>query len=162
MGDRFTPPSDAVTVSTSERETPLAYLSRRLRKLGATDDELSSLADEWAKGDDDGWVMPRHDLAHAPDTVLVALLAEVRAEYHVSTTTEDEDAARAAQAERAHLHEQAWAVVTESTVPEVMAWVGDDLARAVAARDSEQMRAQPRSTLLGRLGLLIDEAQADG
>lgn len=153
MGDRFTPPSGAAhTVVTSESETQLDHLVRRLGLLGAKPDELDALRDAWHEGDDSQWVMPRADLAHASDDTLLALLADVQHEYHVGTTSEDEDAARAAQEAAVLLAEEAWVVVSERTVPEVMEWVGTDTARAVAATQAEQTRPQPRATLLDRLG----------
>ncbi|MEU4576619.1 hypothetical protein [Nonomuraea sp. NPDC023979] len=41
--------------------------------------------------------------------------------------------------------------VPDGTVEQVLAWVGDDQARAVRALDAEHAREKPRSTLVARL-----------
>lgn len=41
--------------------------------------------------------------------------------------------------------------VPEGTVDEVLAWVGDDVGRALAALEHEKTRPQPRKSLIKRL-----------
>lgn len=41
--------------------------------------------------------------------------------------------------------------VPDGTIEQVLAWVGDDQARAVRALDAEHAREKPRSTLVARL-----------
>ncbi|HEV7651336.1 MAG TPA: hypothetical protein VGP26_24565 [Actinophytocola sp.] len=48
--------------------------------------------------------------------------------------------------------------VPDATVDEVMAWVGEDGARALRALTKEQAAARPRLSLVNQLGELVDEA----
>lgn len=52
-------------------------------------------------------------------------------------------------------------IVANSTVADVVEWVGDNPDRALAARDAERARQAPRSTLLSQLDAVFsDEGEA--
>lgn len=103
----------------------------RLRRLGATADEVASVREGWDDFDEDWTPDRRREFIRQSDDELRAALADVRDEYELGTTTEDE--ARAA--ERADRLDAALGAAHEQmgrTVGELIEWVGDDDARAHA------------------------------
>lgn len=144
-----------------EVERPLDHLVRRLRTLGATDDEIAGLRDAWEVGDDGGWEIAPADLVRATDGVLRALLADVRREYTVGTLTEEEEAQRHYDAVLARVRGEAGYVVATYPVGDVIEWVRAGVPRAAyveAVREAERERSKPRKSLLFRL----DQIEQDG
>jgi hypothetical protein len=138
-------------VSASERRSEVDHFAARLRALGATDDEVASVVDNWDEldpddavaepGDPEPFTRARRDyLVRAGDTELQQLIQASRDEYAYGTTTEadatEADAAVAAErAHQAHLADAARHI--GGSVAEVLAWVGNDVGRARAALELE-------------------------
>lgn len=137
-----------MAVTPTKRDVPnetvpkLDDLKRRFAILGATDDEIEAMAKAWDEDADDPYSdEEKRALIAASDGTIVAMIADVRGEHEFHTTTEEEAEARAANeafvaavdAERAEA-----ANVVNGNVDDVLAWVGDDEARASAAIDAER------------------------
>ena len=140
-----------------------AFLDR-LRKLGASPDELRAVAESW--DDPDGWEIPKAQLLALPDTQLRALIVGARDEYRMHTTTEEDDAEEAAQAalDRYTKAEAEYAELLSHLnghplkIGDVREWVGTDLDRVSVAREWEHRQTEPRKTLVAYLdGLLLPD-----
>lgn len=139
-----------------ESRSELAEFVGRLRRLGASQDEIASVIDGWDRFDDEWTPTYRARFVRSTDTELRAALADVRAEYELGTTSE-EDAARAEVRRRQRAAVDAAPGVTGGTIPSVLEWVGDDPARAWAVREYETgPYGQGRKTLLAQVGTLAD------
>lgn len=150
-----------------EQVGELAGFLHRLRLLGATDEELASVADTWDQLTDEFTVLDRAQMLAWDDEKLGAELAALRAEYRQHTTTEADDAteaaARATNTAQAEAHD-----VVGRPVASVLEWVGSDVLRAIAILDLEQgPDGAARKTLVVPLRTLVEgeppaEPEADG
>lgn len=141
----------------SERVSPLDGFLARMRQLGATEEELAGVRDDWGNYDGEDWTPERKaQVLAATDDQLRAMLAEVRAEYEVGTVTEEEHAARARQHDyQLQLREAADRI--GGTVADVLGWVGDDPVKAEAVLELEQgPDGADRKTLVEPLRQLAD------
>lgn len=123
-------------IAAGEVRTPLDDFLTRLQQLGASPDQVQSVADTWDQFDtddgEDSWTPERRAMLMAlGDTELGQLIDASRDEYNYATTSE-EDAAAADHTR--HLE----AAIAEAqgrigaNVQSVAAWVGDDPVRAEA------------------------------
>ena len=128
----------------------------RLRKVGATDDEVGDFAAIW--DDPAGWGIPRDVLTRLSDGDLRQLLEHNRREFREHTTTvEEEQDAQRATADR--VARDAWTVDHPTTVTQVMGWVGADPHRAAVALDVELDKPadERRKTLIAQLEPLVEQ-----
>lgn len=158
------PPTRRVTAS--ERRTDLDQFLTRLRELGALPDEIDAVAEVWDSLDPDGappdesghpaWTRQRRaDMANLGDAELRSMILAAREEYELGTTTEEEHEDRALRARQAEARVEAQARIGGS-VTAVLAWVGDDVARAAAVVELESSpEGAGRVTLLRPLAELI-------
>lgn len=127
---------------------PVDAFCTRLRRLGATDDEVEAFRRVW--DEDEGWVIPKRDLLALPDSSLRQLIVGARDEYHRHTHTPAEDTVAATEQAEAE-----WAKLNEGSHRANMAaiseWVGTDPLRARIALDAEQASTEPRKTLMAFL-----------
>lgn len=147
----------------SESRSKVDELTERLQALGATDDEVAEfrrswIEDEWNPGE-------REQLIGMADAQLRASIVDVRDENDFHTQTPDEAAAIAADAERAAFLEalrlEAFGHQSTESVADVLAWVDDDLDRAVAVLGWEVESEQPRKTLVEPLSELVSAADVE-
>lgn len=123
----------------------------RLRRLGVTEAELGEAMRNWAAMDDGDRWEALDALSQLSDEELREILAEGRAER-------DEEAAEKVYAPDAEAGAVNPEDVPAGNVEDVLAWVGDDRARAAAALMAEQRRdGDPRKTLVEPLQHLLDE-----
>lgn len=128
--------------SRSEREEFLA----RLRRLGATDEELAGVGEAWA--DPNGWIVARRMMTRLTDADLRAMIDNSREEYRLGTTTLEEEAAAWQRAAFAAA-DLAWETLPPAPrVDEVVGWVGGDAIRARVALEHELARPEQRVTVL--------------
>ncbi len=142
------------TADESTSELDLAI--RRLRTVGATDDEVTSFVAGWDQFEDGIWTPEiRRAWLRQRDSDLVAELQAIRLEYEIGTVTEEEAAARDADRARQALVSEAVQVIG-GTIRQVLAWVGDDPLRAEVAAELEasDVGAQ-RRTLMAQLGTVL-------
>ena len=152
------------TPTIPEVRSPLQHVCARLRDLGATQDELEAFAAAWDDiepdtGDPLAWTEARRrHLVTCPDAELAWLIADVRTEYAVGTTTLDDALAMERETMLANLAEEAHAIVAKS-IPFVMEWVsGDaDKARAVLAWERDEGVGGRRVSLIARLAGIAGE-----
>lgn len=110
----------------------------RLRRLGATDDEVSQVVDGWDQFDDDWTPRRRREFVRSTDAEIVGDLAALRAEY-AGAGGGDGMASEAAR-------------IVDQTAAKVLAWVDGDPARARAVLPFERMQADGgRKTLIAAL-----------
>lgn len=125
-------------------------LIERLRALGATEDEREAVRTAWGNGgytDDE-----KRSVMTLGDQALARSLDDVRREHYEGThTPEEEEADRAEIARR----EATVALRSNSSIPDVLAWVGGNLARAQAVANLERGSDKPRVGLLTKLDALI-------
>lgn len=134
----------AVRVS-NESRGDLETLLARLDLLGASPDELDQVREGWDDLDDDWTLEARAAFVRMSDADLVAAIQGVRDEYRLGTTTEAEEHTQATIRAEDDL---AAGDVLSQAIPHVLAWVGDDDARAFAVHDAEARRPEPRKTLM--------------
>lgn len=147
----------------SEQEQFLA----RLRDLGATDDEVRTVADHWDDLDPDDPDDPeaftkarRAELIRSGDGVLLGLIHAGRAEYEHGTTTEDEATAKDFAAAYAAAQAEAVGRIG-GNVESVLAWVGGDEVRAMAVLQLETApEGADRKTLVEPLQELVADPEA--
>lgn len=146
----------------TESVSELDAFITRLRRLGATPDEVGAVREGWDLFDEDWTPDRRREFVRQSDDELRAALADVRDEYELGTTTEEE--ARAA--ERADRLDVALGAAHEQmgrTVGELIEWVGDDEARAHAVTVWEQSEdGGGRKTLIAALAEGNDRWLAGG
>ncbi len=157
-------------VASGEVRSPLAQFLQRLADLGATADEVQRVADAWdvLDPDDDpdpeAWTRARRDqFAAAGDTELLAALKATRDEYKLGHTTEEQAAAEQQAATLDAALAEAHGRIA-GNVQSILAWVGDDPARAEAVLRLELApEGASRTTLQGPLVQLLgwDDAQVD-
>lgn len=95
--------------SVSETVEPLGAITRRLRLLGATSEEVAAFVEAWDDFDADWTPERRAEFSRLPDSVLLEGIHAVRAEWREATLSEDE--------ERAITEAVAWErLVEEATV----------------------------------------------
>lgn len=110
----------------------------RLRRLGATDDEVAQVVEGWDRFDEDWTPRRRREFVRASDAEIVADLAALRAEYGGGTG----DGGVAGEAAR----------VVDQTAAKVLAWVDGDPVRARAVLPFERMQPDGgRKTLIAAL-----------
>lgn len=134
----------------SETQPDLAAFTSRLRRLGATDDELALVAEHWDHFDDDWTAEKRAETIRLTDDELRSGLLSARGEFDRATMSDDELAAR----DRAARWDATLAEVEGrigSSVAKLLAWIGDDTLRAEAVLQVENEAAQPRRTLIDAL-----------
>lgn len=140
----------------SERRSDLEEVTARLMQLGATGDEVRAFAEHWDDLDDEWTVEARAEFVRLPDARLREALEAVRTEYLDSTLTEEQAAERAAAIAYRDALNEAYRRVG-GTVPDVLAWVGGDPARARAVLDLETSSdGQARKTLIGPLQQVLN------
>lgn len=129
----------------------------RLRQLGLDEDGIKDVEDHWDDFDGEDWTPDaRRMLARAPDRVLREAIRNRNAEFTESTlTVEEQDVAELeAAVERA---ESEASDKMGGTVPEILEWVGDDRARAMAVSNLERgPEGGSRKTLTEALDRIID------
>lgn len=161
---RGIPRRPAAVETRSVRDTVLG----RLAELGADEDELAQVAEDWDLVDPDEctepdcWTAAKRDaLVYAGDNELAAMLARARTEYETGTHDEDEQAAldfqRAVEAAKVEAADR-----IGGNVDSVLGWVGDDVVRASAVWELEHAGGAPRKTLVEPLGAMIDAARDPG
>lgn len=124
--------------------------AERLRQLGAADDVVASVLENW---DDPDWV-ERDQVVSLSDDALRAELEAIEREYHEGTHDEADDAAAA----RSEVEQQAEGIIDEPWQV-VVAWVRDDTdppARASAIEVLEAQRPKPRPSVLDACSEAID------
>lgn len=130
----------------NEMQDDLDNVVMRLRRMGATEDEVDALRSGWDSFDEDWTPERRAAFIAAPDSSIVEDLRAVREEWAamdpgtltgVASPTLDE--------------------VMGGTIPVVLAWVGDDPARAAAALAFEAgPNGSARIRLIQRLDGIVD------
>lgn len=161
------PYAPGTTRRQAESASEVDHFAQRLRALGATDDEVAAVVENWDEldaddyspepGEAEPWTEARRSaLLVAGDAELRALIDASRDEYDYATTTDDE-AAQADVARRAlQAHNEA-ADVIGRPVAQVLEWVGGDRLRAQAALRLETgPDGGSRKTLTEQLGRLLD------
>lgn len=143
----------AEAAPTGEVAAPLDQYLTRLRRLGATPDELETARVGWDLLDEDWTEDRRRFLSTASDTVLLGELLKARTEYHQATTTEEEDRVDDLLNMEGRARAAAMDVVT-GTVADVLEWLravtGDEAdARAYAVKAAEEGSGNPRKGVLG-------------
>jgi hypothetical protein len=153
--------------TTSEGRSELDQFITRLSDLGATDDELTQVREQWdALEPDDtpddpdlgpAWTRAYRDqLVATGDRELTQLLRRARAEHLEGTTDPDEAEATA----RRRAYDRALGEAQDrvgGTVAEVLAWVADDPVRAQAVHQLETSSdGANRKTLVEPLADLLD------
>jgi hypothetical protein len=144
----------------SETRSPLEHFVVRLRELGATEDEVSAVVETWDQFDPDphapeAWThAQREAVMRLGDNELRQMIVDGRREYAYSTTTQEEADRKAAKAAELRAMNEAQ-VRIDGSVASVMAWVGDDVVRAMAALAAEREGGAPRKTLVARLEDLL-------
>lgn len=122
--------------TSNERASDLAHLLTRLRALGADEDQVADVARHWDDFGDGYTPEDRAALVRSSDAELRAKILDVEEEYRVGTMTEEQD-----ERDR-HFHRVVRAEVEAfdlMTLPvaKLLAWVGDDRARAIAVQNLE-------------------------
>lgn len=147
MGDESNPYS-AVGGPRLRREPSLSHALRRLRLLGADQEMLDDLAEHWDEFDDDWTPERRRYFVTLPDKALAEVIRSVREEWDFATTDE-------ITAERLEFERRVATAEIEvdgrigQSVAALLAWVGDDRARATALYHAESAAdGQGRVTLL--------------
>lgn len=137
----------------SETQDEQSAFVERLRRLGATDDELALVVEHWDDFDDDWTIEKRRETLRLSDDELLNGLLSARDEYAQHTLTEEEQA----DVERA----QRWeALLIDArgiiglSVARVVEWVDGDSVRAQAVLAVENEAQQPRRTLIDALAPL--------
>lgn len=151
----YNPKAPHRRVATGDVTSPREAFAARLRILGAADDVVESVLDNW---DDPEWTQ-RDAVVALPDDALRAELEAIEREYHEGTHTEEEDADR----ERTEL-EAAAAEILHESVPVVRSWLDADEqppARAYAVEALEAQRSEPRKGVLDACAKVIAEAEGD-
>lgn len=140
----------------SETRSPLEQFVTRLRELGATEDEVSAVVDTWDDFDPDphapeAWThAQRAKVAALGDNELRQMIVDGRREYEIGTTTEEEAARKAAKNAELRAMSEAQGRI-DGTISAILAWVGDDKVRAMAALAAEREGGAPRKTLVSKL-----------
>lgn len=134
----------------SETRSALEQFIVRLRELGATEDEVSTVVASWDDLDEEWTVAERARVASLGDNELRAMIVDGRREYDYSTTTQEEADRRAAKAEQLRAMTEAQGRI-DGNVAAILAWVGDDKVRATAALAAEREGGAPRKTLVKQL-----------
>lgn len=160
MGTTFTGRGAQRTSNESARVDPLDVFIARIRSLGATDADVADLREAWPEATDE----QRFRALRSSDADLRAVLSENDEPAPVDEPSPVAvglaPVAGGEQSEGASTAPPASdSAVPDDTVPNVLAWVGDDIDRAHAAIDVELSRDEPRSTLLDPLTKLVE---ADG
>jgi hypothetical protein len=138
----------------SETRSPLEQFTMRLRELGATDDEVSTVIASWDDIDEEWTPAERTRVANLGDNELRAMIVDGRREYEYSTTTQEEADRKAAKARELRAMDEAQNRI-DGSVAAILAWVGDDKVRAQAALSVEKEGGAPRKTLVAALTELI-------
>lgn len=141
----------------SERVGQLDGFLARLRQLGASPDEVAAVADTWDDYDEDWTPERKAELLRTTDAELGQMLADVRTEYTVGTTPQEQADAEAAEANYRLQFRQAHERIG-GNVQSLLDWVGDDpvKARAVLALE-EGPDGAGRKTLIGPLQQLLGQ-----
>jgi hypothetical protein len=143
-------------VAHPQRLSELDQFAARLAAVGATAEEIATVRETWDEFDADWTLERRTALTRLPDPELRAEVVATRQEYAHDTTSDDEQAAQ----DGATLWERTLtdaAGVIGKTIPEVVAWVGSDQIRAMAAVELESgEHGAGRKTLLAALRPLIE------
>jgi len=131
-------------------------LLNRLRLLGLDDEGLRDLEEHWDDFDESWTPEFRYQLTRTSDARLLALIRGREDEYRYATTTEDDESlearARAVAAAEPEAQDK-----LNGTIREVLAWVGDDPVRAMAARNLEaNPEGASRVTLLDALDRILN------
>lgn len=140
--------------TSSEALSPLDQFVVRLRALGAGQDEIDAVVENWDRFDD-GWTPElQAEMVATPDSVLAAELVRVRTEYADQLRTEQEaaDAAWLAELEVARSEVQQ---VIGGNVQRVLDWVDGNPVRAQAALELELQTEQQRKTVVEPLQALV-------
>src|ERR1700722_14063122 len=119
MGTRFTGNGGVHRVG-YETINPLTAFLRRLRNLGATDDDLAQMREVW--DDPEGWIIPRDTLIGLSDTDLRALLDNNEAEHYRHTHTPEQEEAERRAAMYAYARAEYAALLQPVRASEVPAW----------------------------------------
>lgn len=133
------------------------YAEVRLRRLGASDEEVTAFLGSWDDFDDQWTPESRAAWLRSADADLLAELAAVRLEYHLGTHTEEESELLERAQRVARLTSTAAQVVT-GPVRTVLDWVGIDPERAEAALAVEDSDAGARRTTLIKALRAVGEA----
>jgi len=152
----------------SEVETPRASFERRLRLLGATEEEIGATLEAYDDAAEDPELTDQvRRLVTANDSDLRAAIAASRDDYEEQTLTPDEqadlDADRAAA--------EAWTAIVAAAydqvhqaIPGVVGWVNDQDDPPLAARAVLQWERQaetPRVTLVDELEKISAAGETD-
>lgn len=136
-----------------------AFVSR-LTSVGATLDEVQAVRDHWDDPADPADPYTKEELCRLGDQELYDLILAGRQEFDQGTMTEDEEASARHRAAVLALAAEAENIVRNSRVPDVLEWVGDDVARAEAAWMAEQTIPdhEARKTLVEQLAKMAPAA----
>lgn len=149
--DPYAPVSSRPPPAVPERESERQSFLRRLRLLGATEDEMATTAQSWDDMDETWTAARRSHLVSASDEELRAELRAVREEYAVGVTDETE----AERQEQERAYSRALAGVPGrmgASVRDLVEWVDGDPARAHVVFTLESSpEGQRRSSLLNRI-----------
>lgn len=156
----------------AEVRSEAEHFARRLRDLGATEDEIGPVLDSWddleaddtevGEGEAPAWTAAyRTELVSAPDAQLLAMILTARDEFAYANTTEAEADAAEHEAKQAQVDADAAEVIGRS-VADVLAWVdGDpDRARAALALETAEGQGGNRKTLVEPLSALAEQYTA--
>jgi hypothetical protein len=167
------PKAARISRTSIEQLSPRDTMARRLRILGASDDEMEAFLDSWDRLDDEWTAESRREFTHLSDAALREALAKVRAEYPFEEERRGEllDAnpnsvavgviSDSVDVEISGVQLPAGAPPIGSSIAVLDAWVDDNPERAVMVADAEVLDAQlrgqtPRKTLLAKMNAVVD------
>lgn len=150
MPDPYAPGRSSTAREKGGQTGKAAFLAR-VRRLGATEEEVADLDEQWDRFDDDWTPEMQAALVAKRDRELREAIRWMHVEDETGTTTEEEAQFKATF--------EAPLIVTRP-IREVLEWVGDEPIRAQAALDAERKQDRPRVTLiedLERLATVEDD-----
>lgn len=139
-----------------ESVSELDQFVARLRRLGLDESGIADVREHWDDFGDDWTPELRSRLARLPDSKIREMIEGVEAEYEEGTVDEAESAEAEAHSHYLNARDDALGRMGD-TIPGILEWVGDDVARARAVRDLETLpEGANRKTLVEKLDAMIE------
>lgn len=157
-------PRRSIRPERAEVESEVDMFARRLRALGADEDEVLAVVQHWDDFDAEWTPERRAQMVRMGDRELRLHIAGARDEFEYATTTEAEEAEKVAAARHEATLDEAREVIDRArNVAEVLGWVDGvrgkakrvERARAVAEVEASGAK---RVTLLREVDAIVDDA----